>query len=173
MRPSFFHHLHPPTIPAAQARWRHTLGTDGTAVFLMLIIGVTGILEMFYYAPNPAEAALSVQTIHLSRPLWLASTQPALLVGAGFDRGFGGSFFARDFYRRLRKSAPIQLFARTGFVRHLAHARFHGLHPALGHGHLLDPDHWQKPAENDALQREGHTRSRSETFAIPARSSDN
>jgi len=63
MRPSFFHHLHPPTIPAAQARWRHTLGAGGTAVFLMLILGVTGILEMFYYVPNPEEAALSVQAI--------------------------------------------------------------------------------------------------------------
>ncbi|MBK8821918.1 MAG: cytochrome bc complex cytochrome b subunit [Anaerolineales bacterium] len=29
----------------------------------MLILGVTGILEMFYYVPNPAEAALSVQTL--------------------------------------------------------------------------------------------------------------
>jgi quinol-cytochrome oxidoreductase complex cytochrome b subunit len=63
MRPSFFHHLHPPTIPAAQSRWRYTLGAGGTAVFLMLILGVTGILEMFYYSPNPAEAALSVQAI--------------------------------------------------------------------------------------------------------------
>lgn len=63
MRPSFFHHLHPPTIPAAQARWRHTLGAGGTAIFLMLILGVTGILEMFYYIPNPEEAALSVQVI--------------------------------------------------------------------------------------------------------------
>lgn len=63
MRPSFFHHLHPPTIPAAQARWRYTLGAGGTAVFLMLILGATGILEMFYYIPNPEEAALSVQTI--------------------------------------------------------------------------------------------------------------
>ncbi len=63
MRPSFFHHLHPPTIPAAQSRWRYTLGAGGTAVFLMFILGVTGILEMFYYIPNPAEAALSVQTI--------------------------------------------------------------------------------------------------------------
>jgi quinol-cytochrome oxidoreductase complex cytochrome b subunit len=63
MPPSFFHHLHPPTIPTAQARWRHTLGAGGTAIFLMLILGVTGILEMFYYAPNPQEAALSVQTI--------------------------------------------------------------------------------------------------------------
>ncbi|MBN8582629.1 MAG: cytochrome bc complex cytochrome b subunit [Anaerolineae bacterium] len=63
MRPSFFHHLHPPTIPAAQSRWRYTLGAGGTAVFLILILGITGILEMFYYVPNPAEAALSVQTL--------------------------------------------------------------------------------------------------------------
>jgi quinol-cytochrome oxidoreductase complex cytochrome b subunit len=63
MRPSFFHHLHPPTIPAVQARWRHTLSAGGTAIFLMLILGVTGILEMFYYIPNPEEAALSIQTI--------------------------------------------------------------------------------------------------------------
>jgi quinol-cytochrome oxidoreductase complex cytochrome b subunit len=63
MRPSFFHHLHPPTIPAAQSRWRYTLGAGGTAVFLMLVLGVTGILEMFYYVPNPEQAALSVQTI--------------------------------------------------------------------------------------------------------------
>ena len=29
----------------------------------MLVLGVTGILEMFYYIPNPQEAALSVQTL--------------------------------------------------------------------------------------------------------------
>jgi quinol-cytochrome oxidoreductase complex cytochrome b subunit len=63
MRPSFFHHLHPPTIPAAQARWRYTLGAGGAAIFLTLILGLTGVLEMFYYIPNPQEAALSVQTI--------------------------------------------------------------------------------------------------------------
>lgn len=63
MRPSFFHHLHPPTVPAAQARWRYTLGAGGIAIFLTLIIGVTGVLEMFYYIPDPQEAALSVQTI--------------------------------------------------------------------------------------------------------------
>ncbi|MCB9134546.1 MAG: cytochrome b N-terminal domain-containing protein [Anaerolineales bacterium] len=63
MRPSFFHHLHPPTIPAAQARWRHTLGAGGASFFLLLILAITGILEMFYYVPNPAEAALSVQTL--------------------------------------------------------------------------------------------------------------
>ena len=63
MRPSFFHHLHPPTIPAFQARLRYTLGAGGIAIFLTLILGVTGVLEMFYYIPNTQEAALSVQTI--------------------------------------------------------------------------------------------------------------
>ncbi|NCP16839.1 cytochrome B6, partial [bacterium] len=38
MRPSFFHHLHPPTIPARQARFRYTLAAGGLAVFLMLIL---------------------------------------------------------------------------------------------------------------------------------------
>jgi quinol-cytochrome oxidoreductase complex cytochrome b subunit len=63
MRPSFFHHLHPPTIPAAQSRWQYTLGAGGTAIFLMLVLVITGALEMFYYIPTPTEAALSVQTI--------------------------------------------------------------------------------------------------------------
>lgn len=72
MRPSFFHHLHPPTIPAAQARWRYTLGAGGTAVFLTLVLGVTGMLEMFYYIPNPEDAAQSVQMITYLVPFgWL------------------------------------------------------------------------------------------------------
>ncbi len=63
MRPSFFHHLHPPTIPAKQSRWRYTLGAGGMAVFLMLVLGATGILEMFYYIPTPDQAAQSIQII--------------------------------------------------------------------------------------------------------------
>jgi quinol-cytochrome oxidoreductase complex cytochrome b subunit len=63
MRPSFFYHLHPPTIPAEQARWRYTLGAGGTGVFLLLVVAVTGILEMFYYIPTPERAAQSVQQI--------------------------------------------------------------------------------------------------------------
>ena len=68
MRPTFFHHLHPPTIPARQARWRYTLGAGGTAVFLMLVLGATGALEMFYYIPTPEQAALSIQTISYHVP---------------------------------------------------------------------------------------------------------
>jgi quinol-cytochrome oxidoreductase complex cytochrome b subunit len=63
MRPSFILHLHPPTIPARQARLRYTLAAGGLAVFLMLILLVTGILEMFYYIPTPGEAGNSIQTL--------------------------------------------------------------------------------------------------------------
>jgi len=52
-RPSFFHHLHPPSIPLPQARWRYTLGAGGLAVFLSLVLAATGILEMFFYIPTP------------------------------------------------------------------------------------------------------------------------
>jgi quinol-cytochrome oxidoreductase complex cytochrome b subunit/mono/diheme cytochrome c family protein len=62
-RPNFLHHLHPPTIPAEQARWGYTLGTGGLAVFLFLELLVTGILEMFYYIPQPDRATISIQTI--------------------------------------------------------------------------------------------------------------
>jgi quinol-cytochrome oxidoreductase complex cytochrome b subunit len=63
MRPSFFHHLHPPTIPAPQSRLRYTLGAGGLSVFLILVLLVTGMLEMFFYVPTPEGAALSIQTL--------------------------------------------------------------------------------------------------------------
>jgi len=62
-KPNFVHHLHPPTIPALQSRLRYTLGAGGLAVFLCLILLVTGILEMFYYIPVPEHAAVSVEVI--------------------------------------------------------------------------------------------------------------
>jgi quinol-cytochrome oxidoreductase complex cytochrome b subunit len=63
MRPSFIHHLHPPTIPARQALLRYTLAAGGLAVFLFLVLLVTGLLEMFYYIPTPDQAASSIQTL--------------------------------------------------------------------------------------------------------------
>ncbi len=62
-RPNFLHHLHPPTIPAPQARWRYTLGTGGLAIFLSFVLLVTGILEMFFYVPQTDQATISIQTI--------------------------------------------------------------------------------------------------------------
>lgn len=71
-RPNFYYHLHPPTIPLPQARWRYTLGAGGLAVFLSIVLGITGILEMFFYIPTPQQAATSVQTITFLVPFgWL------------------------------------------------------------------------------------------------------
>jgi quinol-cytochrome oxidoreductase complex cytochrome b subunit len=69
LRPNFFHHLHPPTIPAPQARLRYTLGAGGLAVFLVLVIAFSGMLEVFYYLPSPEEAPLSVQRLTFLVPL--------------------------------------------------------------------------------------------------------
>jgi quinol-cytochrome oxidoreductase complex cytochrome b subunit len=72
VRPSFFHHLHPPTIPAPQARLHYTLGAGGLAVFLTLVLIITGIIEMFYYIPTPEQAAQSIQTLTYLAPFgWL------------------------------------------------------------------------------------------------------
>lgn len=72
MRPSFFHHLHPPTIPAQQARLRYTLGLGGISVFLVLVLILTGTLEMFFYIPTPDEAGLSIQSLTYLVPFgWL------------------------------------------------------------------------------------------------------
>jgi quinol-cytochrome oxidoreductase complex cytochrome b subunit/mono/diheme cytochrome c family protein len=62
-RPNFVHHLHPPSIPALQARFRYTLGAGGLAVFLSLILLLTGLFEMYFYVPSPEGAAVSVETI--------------------------------------------------------------------------------------------------------------
>jgi len=62
-KPNFIHHLHPPSIPALQSRFRYTLGAGGIAVFLCLVLLITGILEMYFYIPSPEQAATSVQVI--------------------------------------------------------------------------------------------------------------
>ena len=86
-KPNFFHHLHPPTIPALQARLRYTLGAGGLAIFLCVILLVTGILEMFYYIPVPEHAAVSVEVITslvpfgaLTRNLHFWAAQALLIV---------------------------------------------------------------------------------------------
>lgn len=63
MRPSFFHHLHPPTIPANQARLRYTLGAGGLSVYLVIVLILTGALLMFYYVPTPEAAGPSIQAL--------------------------------------------------------------------------------------------------------------
>ena len=62
-KPNFVHHLHPPSIPALQARFRFTLGAGGLSLFFALVLLVTGLLEMYFYVPSPEQAATSVEII--------------------------------------------------------------------------------------------------------------
>ncbi len=52
-RPNFFYHLHPPTLPAREARFAYTFGLGGISLLLFLVLAVTGALEMFVYVPVP------------------------------------------------------------------------------------------------------------------------
>ncbi|MEN8241154.1 MAG: cytochrome b N-terminal domain-containing protein [Chloroflexota bacterium] len=62
-RPNFFLHLHPPKIPKREGSFFYTFGLGGISLFLLLVLGVTGTLEVFYYIPSGAEANRSLQVI--------------------------------------------------------------------------------------------------------------
>jgi quinol-cytochrome oxidoreductase complex cytochrome b subunit len=69
---SFFHHLHPVTLPARESRFRYTFGLGGLSVYLFVVLAVTGALELFYYVPSVDRANSSVQTIQYLVPFgWL------------------------------------------------------------------------------------------------------
>jgi quinol-cytochrome oxidoreductase complex cytochrome b subunit len=71
-RPSFYHHLHPPTIPAREAGFSYTFGLGGISVLLFLVLGVTGVIEMFVYVPTLAGAHESIRQITFRAPYgWL------------------------------------------------------------------------------------------------------
>ena len=67
-RPSFYSHLHPPTLPAREARFRYTFGLGGISIGLFIILGITGSLELFYYIPSLEQANSSLQLINLFVP---------------------------------------------------------------------------------------------------------
>ena len=67
-RPSFVSHLHPPSIPAREARFWYTFGLGGISVLMCLVLLVTGALELFYYVPTSAGANISLQTITILVP---------------------------------------------------------------------------------------------------------
>jgi quinol-cytochrome oxidoreductase complex cytochrome b subunit len=71
-RSTFFHHLHPPTIPRRESRFRYTFGLGGAALFLCAVLVITGVLEMFYYVPSLERANASVQMLTFLVPYgWL------------------------------------------------------------------------------------------------------
>lgn len=71
-RPNFFEHLHPPTIPAREARFGYTFGLGGISLLLFLSLIVTGVPLMFVYVPTAVSAAESIRTITFVAPYgWL------------------------------------------------------------------------------------------------------
>lgn len=71
-RPNFFEHLHPPAIPAREARFGYTFGLGGISLLLFLSLIVTGVPLMFVYVPTAVSAAESIRTITYVAPYgWL------------------------------------------------------------------------------------------------------
>jgi quinol-cytochrome oxidoreductase complex cytochrome b subunit len=71
-RPNFFYHLHPPTIPAREARPGYTFGLGGISLLLFIVLGITGVIEMFIYVPAPNLAHESIRQITYRAPYgWL------------------------------------------------------------------------------------------------------
>jgi len=71
-RPSFFEHLHPPSVPELQARIRYTLGLGGLSLFFFLVVSLSGALLLFYYSPSAEQANATVQLLQYHVSLgWL------------------------------------------------------------------------------------------------------
>lgn len=71
-RPNFYYHLHPPTIPAREAHPFYTFGLGGISLLLFIVLGVTGVIEMFVYVPSPEGAHESIRQITYLAPYgWL------------------------------------------------------------------------------------------------------
>ena len=71
-RLNFFAHLHPPTIPAREARFRYTFGLGGMSLLLFLSLIVTGVPLMVVYVPTAVSASESIRTITYIAPYgWL------------------------------------------------------------------------------------------------------
>ncbi len=71
-RPNFFYHLHPPTIPAREVRPFYTFGLGGISLLLFIVLGITGVIEMFIYMPTPEDAHESIRQITYLAPFgWL------------------------------------------------------------------------------------------------------
>jgi quinol-cytochrome oxidoreductase complex cytochrome b subunit len=67
-RPNFYYHLHPPTIPERETRPFYTFGLGGISLLLFLVLGITGVIEMFLYVPTPEGAHDSIRQITYMAP---------------------------------------------------------------------------------------------------------
>lgn len=57
---SFLYHLHPPRVPQNVLKFTHTWGLGGSALVLVLMQIITGVLLLFAYSPTPEAAYPSI-----------------------------------------------------------------------------------------------------------------
>ena len=57
---TFLLHLRPVRLPVRTLRWTHTFGLGGSALVLLVLLAVTGILKLLVYQPVPGVAYDSV-----------------------------------------------------------------------------------------------------------------
>jgi quinol-cytochrome oxidoreductase complex cytochrome b subunit len=67
-RPGFIQHLHPPTIPAREGGITYTFGLGGISLLLFIVLGITGVIEMFLYVPTLESAHESIRQITFLAP---------------------------------------------------------------------------------------------------------
>lgn len=60
---NLLYHLHPPGLPASTAKFTYTFGLGGLALWFFVVLCFTGLLELLYYVPVPAEANASIKLI--------------------------------------------------------------------------------------------------------------
>lgn len=70
---SFLEHIHPRFLPAWRTRVSATFCLGGSAFFLFLVLGLSGVLLMFFYRPTPAGAYQSLIDLQTAVPFgwWL------------------------------------------------------------------------------------------------------
>ncbi len=71
-RPTFYEHLRMPHLPEPAARFTYTFHLGAISAALFVLLGITGLLEMFFYVPTPDQANASVKLIAYVVPYgWL------------------------------------------------------------------------------------------------------
>jgi quinol-cytochrome oxidoreductase complex cytochrome b subunit len=70
---SFLEHVHPRHLPAWRVKVSATFCLGGTAFFCFVVLGLSGLLLMFFYRPTPAGAYASLVDLNGAVPFgwWL------------------------------------------------------------------------------------------------------
>lgn len=69
MTSNFFMHIHPVKVSRRSIRWSYSFGLGVMATILCGVLGVTGLLLMFFYVPSVEQAYVTMKDIQFAVPL--------------------------------------------------------------------------------------------------------